>query len=85
MNALGIVYLQYRLQPNCEVSFSKHIHVIKTTFCSRFWRDGEEIFMYKVLNVNDLDNQQSMFKLTMKSNLTACMVPPFDTNPLTRM
>jgi hypothetical protein len=85
MDAIGIVYPQYWLQPNCEVSFSKHIHVIKTTFCSRFWRDGEEIFMYKVLNANDLDNQQNMLKLTMKSNLAACMVPPFDINPLTRM
>jgi hypothetical protein len=26
-----------------------------------------------------------MFKLTMKSNATTCMAPPFDTNPLTRM
>jgi hypothetical protein len=85
MDALGIVYPQYLLQPNCEVSFSKHIHVIKTTFCFRFWMDGEENFMYKVLNASDLDNQQSMFKLTMKSNLIACMVPPFDINLLTKM
>jgi len=60
-------------------------HVIKTTLLSRFWRDGEEIFVYKVLNASNLDNQQSMVKLTMKSNLVACMVPPFDINPLTKM
>lgn len=85
MDAFGIVYPQYSLQPNCEVFVSKHIHVIKTTFFSRFWRDGEEIFMYKVLNANNVDNQQRMFKLTMKSNLVTCMVPPFDINPLTIM
>jgi hypothetical protein len=85
MDALGIVYPQYWLQPNCEMSLSKHIHVIKTTFCSRFWRDEDEIFMYKILNVNDLDNQQNMFKLRRKSNLATCMVPPFDINLLTKM
>jgi hypothetical protein len=26
-----------------------------------------------------------MFKLTMKSNTTTCMAPPFDLNPLTKM
>jgi hypothetical protein len=26
-----------------------------------------------------------MFKPTMRSNVVACVVPPFDTNPLTRM
>jgi hypothetical protein len=26
-----------------------------------------------------------MFKLMMKLNATACMAPPFDTNPLTKM
>jgi hypothetical protein len=52
-------------------------HVIKTTLFSRFWRDGEEIFVYKVLNASNLDNQQSMFKLTMKSNLVACKFPMY--------
>jgi hypothetical protein len=47
--------------------------------------DGVETFVHEVLNANDLDDQQGMFKLMMKSNVTACMVPPFDTNPLTRM
>jgi hypothetical protein len=37
----------------------------------------------ELLNVIDLDCQQSMFKLTMMSNAIAYMVPPFDTNPLT--
>jgi hypothetical protein len=26
-----------------------------------------------------------VFKLMMNSNATACMAPPFDTNPLTKM
>jgi hypothetical protein len=32
-----------------------------------------------------LTTQQGMFKLTMKSNTTSCIVPPFDTNLLTHM
>jgi hypothetical protein len=43
------------------------------------------VIVQEVLNVNDLDCQHGMFKLTMKSNATTCMVTPFDTNPLTRI
>jgi len=39
----------------------------------------------EVLNVSDLDSQQGMFKLMMKLNVAACMAPPFNTNPLTKM
>ncbi len=28
---------------------------------------------------------KTMFKFTMKSNASLCMVPPFDINPLTKM
>ncbi len=45
--------------------------------------DGVKTFVHEVLNANDLDSQQGMFKLTMKLNVIACMAPPFDTNPLT--
>ncbi len=41
--------------------------------------------MQELLNATNIDCQQGMFKLTMKSNATICMVPPFDINPLTRM
>jgi hypothetical protein len=78
---------QYRLQLNCETSFPKHFKVIKTTFCSgkTLLVDGVEIFVSKVFNAKDLDNQQNMFKLTMKSTIATCMAPPFDINHLTKM
>ncbi len=41
--------------------------------------------MQELLKAIDLDYEQGMFKLTMRSNVAACMVPPFDTNPLTKM
>jgi hypothetical protein len=47
--------------------------------------DGVETFVPEVLNVSDLDSQQGMFKLMMKLNVAACMAPPFNTNPLTKM
>ncbi len=39
----------------------------------------------ELLNASDLDCQQGMFKLTMKSNAATYMAPPFDLNPLTKM
>ncbi len=44
--------------------------------------DGMETFVLEVLNANDPNSQQGMFKLMMKLNVAACMAPPFDTNPL---
>jgi len=44
-----------------------------------------KIFVFKVLNTSDLDSQQDMFKLALKSNATMCMAPPFDINPLIKM
>jgi len=41
--------------------------------------------LHEVLNANDLDSQQGMFKLTIKLNVIACMAPPFYTNPLIGM
>jgi hypothetical protein len=32
MDVLGIVYLEYRLQLDCDASFAKHLEVLKTTF-----------------------------------------------------
>ncbi len=43
----------------------------------------QEIKVHEVLNTTDIDCQQGIFKLIMKSNATSCMVPPFDINFLT--
>jgi hypothetical protein len=42
-------------------------------------------FIGKFFNTHDLDSQQGVFKLTMKSNAIECMVPLFDLNLLTKM
>jgi hypothetical protein len=58
MDVLGIVYPQYWSQLDCEMSFPKHLQVIKATFCSSTqFVDGVETFAFEVLNTNDLDSQ----------------------------
>jgi hypothetical protein len=45
----------------------------------------QDMTVGELFNASDLDYHPSMFKLTMKSNAIACMPPPFDLNPLTKM
>jgi hypothetical protein len=33
LDAMGIVYPQYWLQPQCEESFAKHLEVLKAWYC----------------------------------------------------
>jgi hypothetical protein len=47
--------------------------------------DDQDMMVGELLNANDLDCQKDMFKFTMKSNVAACMAPPFDSSPLTKM
>jgi hypothetical protein len=47
--------------------------------------DGQDKKVFELLNVNDLDYKQGMFKLTMKFSVTTCMAPSFDINLLTIM
>jgi len=47
--------------------------------------DDQDMMVGELFNASDLDCQQGMFKLTMKSNATMCMAPHFDLNLLTKM
>ncbi len=88
MNVLGIVYPQYWLQQDYDAFFGNRLQVLKIAFCcgkTICKVDEQEVQMHKLLYATDFNCQQGLFKLTMKSNAVACMVPPFDTNPLTRM
>jgi hypothetical protein len=71
----------------CDATFSKHLQNIKSAFClgKTHKVDDQDMIVGEFLNVSDLDYQQGMFKLTMKSNAVMCMTPPFDLNPLTKM
>jgi aspartate/glutamate racemase len=68
--------------------FANHIQVFKIVFCcgkTIHKVDEQEVQMHKLLYATNFDYQQGMFKLSMKSNPITCMVPPIDTNPLTKM
>jgi len=67
--------------------FRKHLEVVKTSFCYNkiSTLNGQEVQVFEIFNVRDLEYQQGLFKLIMKSNATTCMGPPFDTNLPTKM
>jgi hypothetical protein len=57
--------------------FWKYMEVVKTSFCygKTFALNGQEVQVLELLNARDLECQQGLFKLTMKSNARACMTP----------
>jgi hypothetical protein len=63
------------------------LRFLKITFCynKTHKADMKIVMVQELLNANDLDYQHNMFKLTMKSNVTTCVIPPFDMNFLTKM
>jgi hypothetical protein len=75
------------MQPECDATFFKHLQVIKLAFClgKTHKVDDQDMMVGELLNASDLDCQQGMFKLTMKSNEVVCMAPLFYLNPLTKM
>ncbi len=75
------------MQLECDATYIKHLQVIKLAFClgKAHKVDDQDMTMGELFNANDLDCQHNMFKLTMKSNATMCMAPPFDLNPSTKM
>jgi hypothetical protein len=75
------------LQPNCDACFAKHLEVLRIALCydKTHKVNEKEVKVHELLNAKVPNYQQGMFQLTMKSNATSCMVPPFDTNLLTYM
>jgi len=65
LNALGIIYPQYKLQENVEVNFNKHLEILKKVHGSVKKISG---MMLPLLNVHHLDLQTFLFKVTMKNN-----------------
>jgi hypothetical protein len=65
LNALGIIYPQYKLQENVEVNFNKHLEILKEVHGNVKKISG---MMPPLLNVRHLDLQTFLFKVTMKNN-----------------
>lgn len=78
-DALGIVYLQYWLQANAEVTFPRHLEVLIGFYCNP-WpcgqsKGGEFVpIVVAIISTWDLDVQHGFLKMTMKLNSTQTMV-----------
>ncbi len=68
-------------------TFVKHLQVMKSAFYLNKTHkvDDQDMMVGELFNGGDLDYQQGMFKLIMKSNAAVCMAFPFDLNPLTKL
>ena len=87
LDALGIIYPQYWLQPDVDITFSKHLDTLKNWYCNTIVL-GTGVDKEVILGIFDqwsLDSQQGYFKIAMKSNDPAAMEPPYDFNHLTRI
>ncbi len=75
------------MQLECDATIFKHLRVIKSNFyLGKIHKvDDQNMMVGELINTNELDCQQGMFKFTIKSNVATCMTPPFDLNPLTKM
>lgn len=78
VDALGVVYPQYWLQGDCEVSFRKHLTVLKDFYGeSRYVeKDGTRTAVPPVLDRFKLEAEQPLFKMAMLANSTWAMEPP---------
>jgi hypothetical protein len=70
LDALGIIYPQYWLQPDAEVTFAKHLDTLKNWYCNaRVLGTGvDKEVIPGILDRWSLDSQQGYFKIAMKSN-----------------
>jgi len=85
MNALGIIYPQYWLQPNCESTFVNHLSLIKQHYYISQNLGVDNNWVFEAIPSEILDLQISLFKLTMKSHVSKAMVERKDENPMIRL
>jgi hypothetical protein len=80
MNALGIVYPEFWMQPDVDLFFSLHMAVIKKHYC-----ETNKVKPSLLHVAEPLDLQMFIFKFTMKTQVPKAMAEPFDTNPVTKL
>jgi hypothetical protein len=85
MNALGIVYPQFWMQPYVDFSFSLHMVIIKKHYYKAKRVKLSLLQVVKPLDVKLLDLQMCIFKLTMKTQAPKAMAKPSDINPMTKL
>lgn len=85
MNALGVIYLQYWLQPDGESTFAIHLNVITQHYCSPKQLDASSSWVYESLSKETLDLKFSLSKMTLKTQASKAMEEPKDDNPFIKL
>jgi hypothetical protein len=83
MDALGVVYPQYWLQPQAEELFEGHFSVLKNHYW--FERHHVDVHSPALLDLSTLNHQCSQFKGAMRANLATVLEKPITVNPLTKL
>lgn len=83
MDALGVVYPQYWLQPHAEEFFEGHFAILKNHYC--YERKIGDVYSPPVLDLSALNHECSQFKGAMKANAADALQKPITLNPLTKL
>ena len=93
LDAFGIIYPQYRKQEGTDQSFPHHLAVLKSFYCHAkavnagkpLVEGGKPYIAPDMLSAAMLDNQQGLFKVTMKAHPDVVCSPPFVVNPVIKL
>ena len=90
LDAFGIIYPQYWKQEGAEESFAHHLAVLKKFYSnarvlgagSPLQEGGTSYTAPEMLSGSNLDNQQGLFKVTMKANCHLACASTVQLNPV---
>jgi hypothetical protein len=85
MNATGIVYPQYWVQPEVALMFPAHLQILKLHYCCRSSIEPNAKSHASLLDHVLLEQQSNFFMTTMQSNSEVAMKPPHYCNPTIQM
>lgn len=93
LDAFRIICPQYWRQDGAEESFGHHLAILKEFFAipksvnkgQPISSTGKAYTAPEMLSASNLDNQQHLFKITMRSNAEAACGPPFHINPVIKL
>jgi len=87
MRALGNKYPQIWCQGNANEQFDAHLRVLMDAYGhGKILGQGDDkLLLPPLINRDLVMSQRGLFKMCMKSNARAALLPPFDLNPLTKV
>jgi len=87
MSALGIMYPQFWCDANADDQFDAHLRVLVDAYGhgKTLGSGSEKLLLKPLIDRDQLMSQRGLFKVCMKSNARAALLPPFDVNPLTKV